>query len=418
MVFGNYYLYDLPYAVQNNMRAQYPEYSTDQFQLYFNALNTAYNVPNLVIPFILGYVAVRIGTRKVITCTAIIIAIASIIIAFGSFYRSFFIMIMGRAIYGIGGEALLVSQWAFLNEYFPPEQIGFVYTVSTVLSAAGEAADIFLSPRIASWFGSTTHGVTASFLFGSLLCWLGVIVRFLLTIFEKKAQAKPLDLSTHYAQLSQRESLTKSSKLVIMFGTITMIVEYGFYYYASIFLIQKWFSDLTDDKAQILASNYISLSDMIHGFSIILLGPLSDRYNLSKHYAVLSPVLFAVSFVLATFMWPTVPFIIYGIAQVLGEVALWSCLSFSLPTKQIALATGLIYCIDDGYIAIAQYVNQFICWVTGSYDAPLFFYIGVSAIALIGVFLYLGEQRKIKKDEKVNGLALQPLLDEQPMSTE
>jgi len=43
---------------------------------------------------------------------------------FGCFIKSFYIMIAGRAVYGIGGDSITSSQWALVLEYFSPEEIG------------------------------------------------------------------------------------------------------------------------------------------------------------------------------------------------------------------------------------------------------------------------------------------------------
>ena len=52
------------------------------------------------------------------------IFIGSALVALGVENLSFWVLIVGRIVYGMGGDSLLVVQWAYITEFFGEDQIG------------------------------------------------------------------------------------------------------------------------------------------------------------------------------------------------------------------------------------------------------------------------------------------------------
>ena len=60
---GDYYSYDTPYACKELLGEQLSQYSQQEYQYLFNLLYTVYQIPNIFLPFINGFI-----TDKVKTC--------------------------------------------------------------------------------------------------------------------------------------------------------------------------------------------------------------------------------------------------------------------------------------------------------------------------------------------------------------
>ena len=58
------------------------------------------------------------------TVFLVFILVGTCLVTFGVELSKFWIMILGRIIYGIGGDSLLVSQWAYILEYFHGDRVG------------------------------------------------------------------------------------------------------------------------------------------------------------------------------------------------------------------------------------------------------------------------------------------------------
>ncbi len=58
------------------------------------------------------------------TIFLIFILLGTFLVTIGVEFSKFWIMIVGRMIYAVGGDSLLVSQWAYILEFFGGDRIG------------------------------------------------------------------------------------------------------------------------------------------------------------------------------------------------------------------------------------------------------------------------------------------------------
>ena len=68
-------------------------------------LYSAYSLPNLVMPFLSGYIIDKVGIRITLIFLAIIQIIGQGTITIGAYYENFNIMLLGRAIFGTANES-------------------------------------------------------------------------------------------------------------------------------------------------------------------------------------------------------------------------------------------------------------------------------------------------------------------------
>lgn len=79
----------------------------DQFK--FNLLYTVYSLPNIILPFFGGVLIDKIGARTAILLFSTIIMIGQLVCVWGASNLSFWTLITGRVIFGMGSESLNVS---------------------------------------------------------------------------------------------------------------------------------------------------------------------------------------------------------------------------------------------------------------------------------------------------------------------
>lgn len=111
---GNYFVYDLPSALQEKITSDM-SISTAQYSLLYSW----YSWPNVVLCFFGGYLTDKVfGIRlgAIIFCT--IVLIGQFIIALGAFLNMFWLMELGRFVFGIGGESLAVAQNTYAVTWF------------------------------------------------------------------------------------------------------------------------------------------------------------------------------------------------------------------------------------------------------------------------------------------------------------
>jgi MFS family permease len=108
-LFGNYFCYELPAALnlQLNERMGTP-YDLWQYQL--NMLFTAASMPNVICPLLAGIGIDRLGTNTMLITLTTLLCLGQAIFAYGVYIRSFWLMIVGRVAFGMGGGSLEVCQ--------------------------------------------------------------------------------------------------------------------------------------------------------------------------------------------------------------------------------------------------------------------------------------------------------------------
>jgi len=138
-MFGNYYVYDSVAPLADILRTQLGFTSTQ-----VGTLNAIYSAPNIVMVLIGGVLVDRFGTRNAtLGFTAVCVIGALLPVVSGTF----FVMALGRLIFGLGAESMIVAITAALGHWFKGRRLGFALGVNLSIARAGSyAAD--LSP---SW---------------------------------------------------------------------------------------------------------------------------------------------------------------------------------------------------------------------------------------------------------------------------
>lgn len=141
-MFGNYYVYDSIAPLSNILQSELGFTSTQ-----VGLLQAIYSAPNIVMVLIGGVLVDRFGARQATAgFTAVCLVGALLSAASGTFW----IMALGRLIFGLGGESMIVAVTAVLGHWFRGRQLGFAFGVNLAIARAGSyAAD--LSPTWAGW---------------------------------------------------------------------------------------------------------------------------------------------------------------------------------------------------------------------------------------------------------------------------
>lgn len=92
----------------------------DITEFEFNLLYALYAFPNVIIPLLGGILIDKIGARIVLIISAMFCVLGHLIFGFGGYRNVFGIMLVGRAVFGIGGEVLHAAQNTLISTWFKP----------------------------------------------------------------------------------------------------------------------------------------------------------------------------------------------------------------------------------------------------------------------------------------------------------
>ncbi|MBN3274092.1 MFSD1 protein, partial [Polyodon spathula] len=187
--FGSYFCYDNPAALQTQI-VQDMDLNTSMFmQLY-----AWYSWPNVVLCFLGGFLLDRVfGIRLGTIIFSLFVCVGQVIFAAGAFFDAFWLMELGRFVFGIGGESLAVAQNTYAVSWFKGKELNLVFGLQLSMARLGSTVNM----NIMGWIyfsikglvgspGHITLGITL--LIGCATCIFSLICALLLGYLDKRAE--------------------------------------------------------------------------------------------------------------------------------------------------------------------------------------------------------------------------------------
>lgn len=168
IMFGNYYAFDNPSALNIPLRdwlASPNDLATFQYRL--SLLYSVYSVPNIVLPFFVGRAIDRLGSRSILLILAFLVALGQMLTAIGLQNRHLGLLLLGRTIFGVGGESLAVAQARLVTHWFVGKELALAIGLNLSIARIGTVVNNVLSPLVAKWYS-----VPAAFWLGFVSCMI------------------------------------------------------------------------------------------------------------------------------------------------------------------------------------------------------------------------------------------------------
>lgn len=183
VMIGSYYSMDIPAALHQQLRNFMPP--STRFEYYFNLLFTLYSLPNIVLPFIGGTLVDKYSAPTCLVIFSFLLLIGQIVFAIGTSFQSWNLMLIGRIIYGFGGENICVAQSAFLAVWFAGKELAFSLGISLSLARMGSVLNNVTSPVLANKFS-----LPAATSFGMIINFISVATAVASFFLDRKGEMK------------------------------------------------------------------------------------------------------------------------------------------------------------------------------------------------------------------------------------
>ncbi|KAL9845272.1 LOW QUALITY PROTEIN: lysosomal dipeptide transporter MFSD1 [Geothlypis trichas] len=136
--FGSYFCYDNPAALQTQVQRDM-KVNTAQFM----ALYAWYSWPNVVLCFFGGFLIDRVfGIRLGTVIFSIFVCAGQVVFALGALFNTFWLMEVGRFIFGIGGESLAVAQNTYAVSWFKGKELNLVFGLQLSMARIGSTVNM------------------------------------------------------------------------------------------------------------------------------------------------------------------------------------------------------------------------------------------------------------------------------------
>ncbi|ETW06152.1 hypothetical protein, variant [Aphanomyces invadans] len=184
LMIGNYYCFDNPAALKSQLQQHFNNLPADRYEFLYNLLYTLYSIPNIILPFCGGFLVDRLGARVTLLLFAGIITTGQVVFAIGCSTTQFNIMLLGRVLFGLGGESLGVAQSTLVASWFKNKELAMALGINLSIARLGSVFNNELSPEIAS-----EYNVSSALWVGVIMCGVSLIAALTLIPIDKRADA-------------------------------------------------------------------------------------------------------------------------------------------------------------------------------------------------------------------------------------
>ena len=151
---SGHYCYDNPAALINQLQSRFRgTVVAANFDYDFQLLYSVYSLPNIALPLLGGVLVDRAGVRFSLLLFSTLITLGQCLFAAGGSAASMELMLIGRALFGLGGESLAVAQSALVTQWFRGKELAMALGINLSVARLGSVVNNTLSPWAAARYG-------------------------------------------------------------------------------------------------------------------------------------------------------------------------------------------------------------------------------------------------------------------------
>lgn len=185
IVFSGYFQFDLPAITAETMYKKF-DIGPDEYSVIF----VGYSVSNSIVPLLSGPFFGKFGKWRGVTLIAITITIGIFVVWTGVMLGGrpgYNVLVLGRTIYGLGGESVFVGVDILVTKWFQGAEIGFAYGLIQAAGQAGSFTALYSVPTLVKGWGGDVNN---AFLLSFILSCTALSCLALARIIEKTGYGK------------------------------------------------------------------------------------------------------------------------------------------------------------------------------------------------------------------------------------
>ena len=173
-MFSYSYCYDNPVALQSQLQMKY-----NLSNVEYNLLYSAYTFPNMVLPFFSGISADIFSADLIIIIFFLFIVIGQSCFVIGCVINIYYVMFIGRFLFGIGAESLTLVITPLIYEYFKNKELSFALGLLLSLSRLGSSTNDYLTFLI---YSKTNNNIIVALSTGLIILVTALILIIILLL--------------------------------------------------------------------------------------------------------------------------------------------------------------------------------------------------------------------------------------------
>ena len=342
-------------------------------------LYSFYSWPNIVMVFIGGFLIDRLGTRKMSLVFSALIVLGATIVAAAP---TFWLMLVGRVIFGIGAESLIVCQSAISAKWFKGRELAFAFGLGLTFMRLGTFFSFNTEAWIAERFGNWRVALWAAV----LLCLLSMVSNLVYVFLERRALGR-VELSE--AAAGDKIALSDIKNFGPSYWFVTALCVT---FYSAIFPFTAFSTDFIHEKwgYEVITAGRIT-SIVIFASMILspILGRMVDKVGRRGSMMLVGSLMLVPCYLalgLTTFA-PVGPMVVIGLAFSLVPAALWPAVPLIVQAKSVGTAFGLMTMIQNFGLATFPWVVGWLRDATHTYTAGMMVFATLGLVGFVFALL-------------------------------
>uniref|UniRef100_A0A671LIM3 Lysosomal dipeptide transporter MFSD1 n=1 Tax=Sinocyclocheilus anshuiensis TaxID=1608454 RepID=A0A671LIM3_9TELE len=386
--FGSYFCYDNPAALQTQVIQDMSLNTASFMQLY-----AWYSWPNVVLCFLGGFLLDRVfGIRLGTIIFASFVLIGQIIFAAGALANHFWLMNLGRFVFGIGGESLAVAQNTYAVNWFKGKELNLVFGLQLSMARVGSTVNMnvigWVYSRIEAMLGSvghTTLGITL--MIAASTCLFSLTCALILGFLDRRAEKilhKEQGKTGEVIKLTDVKDFPFSLWLIFIICVAYYVAIFPFIGLGQVFFIEKFAFTTVQARAinravcflmGVLCVCVCVCVYIISAPASPLLGFMVDRTGRNVLWVMLAVATTLLSHMMLAFtFWnPWIAMCLLGLSYSLLACALWPMVAFVVPEHQLGTAYGFMQSIQNLGLALMSMAAGSILDLKGYLFLEVFF---------------------------------------------
>ncbi len=342
-------------------------------------LYSFYSWPNIIMVFIGGFLIDRFGTRRMSLVFSGLIVLGATIVAAAP---AFWLMLVGRVIFGIGAESLIVCQSAISAKWFKGRELALAFGLGLTFMRLGTLFSFNTEAWIAERFGSWRIALWAAV----LLCALSMVSNLVYVFLERRALGR-VKLSEAAAGDKIVLSDVKHFSPSYWFVTALCVT-----FYSAIFPFTAFSTDFIHTKWGYEVVTAGRITSIVIFASMILspiLGRMVDKLGRRGSMMLVGSLMLVPCYLalgLTTFT-PIAPMVVIGLAFSLVPAALWPAVPLIVEAKSVGTAFGLMTMIQNFGLATFPWVVGRLRDATQTYTAGMIVFATLGLVGFVFALL-------------------------------
>uniref|UniRef100_A0A1A9VXR8 Lysosomal dipeptide transporter MFSD1 n=1 Tax=Glossina austeni TaxID=7395 RepID=A0A1A9VXR8_GLOAU len=392
--FGSYFCYDNPGALQDVFKKEL-NITTTQFTLIYSI----YSWPNVVLCFLGGFLIDRVfGIRLGTVIYLFILLVGQLLFASGGILKTFWLMIVGRFIFGIGAESLAVAQNNYAVLWFKGKELNMVFGLQLSVARLGSTVNFWVMQPIynyvKTYYPHNTIGVVLLLAAGT--CVLSLLCALILGWMDKRAER------ILHRNLNPGGEIAKLSDITTFKITFWMVSVICVAYYVCVFPFIALGKGFFMEKFHLSPEEANSVNSILYLISAIaspLFGFIIDKTgrNVGWIFVATSATMGAHSLLAFTMLNPYVGMTLMGLSYSMLAASLWPLVALIIPEYQLGTAYGFCQSVQNLGLAVVTILSGLIVDKShGDYIWLELFYLGWLTIAFLATTVIYVYDRKTK----------------------